>query len=154
MGGEEMADLGFTGLGHVAIRARDIDRVLDFYTTMLGFTEMFRLNQDDGSLMLVYVRVTDTQYLEFFPNGQGDGPAPRTAVGLNHICLAVSDLDQTVAELTARGVAIAQAIKYGRDGNRQAWIADPEGNRLELMEMAVDSKQAEAIARLNAGATA
>jgi lactoylglutathione lyase len=142
MGGEEMADLGFTGLGHVAIRARDIDRVLDFYTTMLGFTEMFRLNQDDGSLMLVYVRVTDTQYLEFFPNGQGDGPAPRTAVGLNHICLAVSDL------------AIAQAIKYGRDGNRQAWIADPEGNRLELMEMAVDSKQAEAIARLNAGATA
>ena len=116
--------------------------------TNLAARELFRLNQDDGSLMLVYVRVTDTQYLEFFPNGQGDGPAPRTAVGLNHICLAVSDLDRTVAELTARGVEITQAIKYGRDGNRQAWIADPEGNRIELMEMAADSKQAEAIARL------
>ena len=38
----------------------------------------------------------------------------------------------------------------GGDGNRQACIADPEGNRLELMEMSPTSKQAEALARLRA----
>src|SRR5689334_13205068 len=107
---------GFTGIGHVAIRARDLDRVLPFYTDTLGFAEMFRLHQDSGDLMLVYVRVTDTQYLEFFPNGVGDGPAPREAVGLNHVCLTVDDLDRVVAELTERGVALARPLITGRDG--------------------------------------
>src|SRR6478672_7624697 len=93
---------GFTGIGHIAIRARDLDPMLDFYTKTLGFAEMFRLNQDNGDLMLVYVRVTDMQYLEFFPNGTGDGPAPREAVGLNHICLTVDDLDHMAAQLKER----------------------------------------------------
>jgi lactoylglutathione lyase len=139
---------GFTGIGHIAIRARDLDPMLDFYTGTLGFAEMFRLHQDNGDLMLVYVRVTDTQYLEFFPNGTGDGPAPREAVGLNHLCLTVDDLDTVVAQLTARGVPLTRPLVTGKDGNRQAWIEDPEGNRLELMEMSPTSKQAEALARL------
>ncbi len=142
---------GFTGIGHVAIRARDLDRMLPFYTDTLGFAEMFRLHQDNGDLMLVYVRVTDTQYLEFFPNGVGDGPAPREAVGLNHVCLTVDDLDRVVAQLTERGVPLARPLITGRDGNRQAWIEDPEGNRIELMEMSLTGKQAEVLARLKTG---
>ena len=140
--------VGLSGLGHIAIRARDLDRVLDFYTGALGLAEMFRLHTDEGALMLVYVRLTDEQYLEFFPNGVGDSAPPREAVGLNHLCLTVEDLDATVAELTERGVALARPVITGKDGNRQAWIADPEGNRIELMEMSPSSQQAEAIARL------
>ena len=142
-----MADLGFTSIGHVAIRARDLDSVVAFYTEKLGLAEMFRLNQDDGSLMLVYLRLTDDQYIEIFPNGVGEAPA-RNAVGFTHLCLAVSDLEATVAALEAAGVTIDIALKTGKDGNRQAWISDPEGNRIELMEMASDSLQAQAIARL------
>ncbi|HEX5506746.1 MAG TPA: VOC family protein [Thermomicrobiales bacterium] len=142
-----MDGLGITDIGHVAIRARDLDRVLAFYTGTLGFPEMFRLCTDAGDLMLVYVRVTDRQYLEFFPNGAGDTP-PREAAGLNHLCLAVADLGATVAALAARGIAPSRGPQLGRDGNRQAWIEDPEGNRIELMELAADSRQAAAIARL------
>ena len=142
-----MADLGFTSIGHVAIRARDLDSVVAFYTEKLGLAEMFRLNQDDGSLMLAYLRLTDDQYIEIFPNGVGEAPA-RNAVGFTHLCLAVSDLEATVAALEAAGVTIDIALKTGKDGNRQAWISDPEGNRIELMEMASDSLQAQAIARL------
>ena len=138
---------GVTGLGHVAIRARDLDTVLAFYTDKLGFREMFRLNQDNGSLMLVYVRVTEDQFLEFFPNATGEAP-PASNVGYNHLCLTVADIEVTLRDLEARGVPLARGLQTGRDGNRQAWIADPEGNRIELMEMAPDSKQAEALARL------
>lgn len=139
---------GITGIGHLAIRARDLDRTLAFYTQDLGFPEMFRLHNDSGAVTLVYVRVTDDHYLEFFPNSTGDGPAPREAVGLNHLCLTVADLDATVATLTERGVPLARGVITGGDGNRQAWIADPEGNRIELMEMSPTSRQAAAIARL------
>jgi lactoylglutathione lyase len=142
-----MVDLGFTGIGHVAIRARDLDSAVAFYTEKLGLAEMFRLNQDDGSLMLVYLRVTDDQYVEIFPNGVGETPA-RNAVGFTHLCLTVSDLEATVAALEAAGVTIDIALKTGKDGNRQAWISDPEGNRIELMEMSPSSLQAQAIARL------
>ena len=138
---------GVTGIGHVAIRARDLDAVLAFYTDTLGFREMFRLHHDDGSLMLVYVRVTEDQFLEFFPNATGEAPPPSN-VGYNHLCLTVADIEATLRDLEARGVPLSRGLQTGRDGNRQAWIADPEGNRIELMEMAPDSKQAEALARL------
>jgi lactoylglutathione lyase len=54
----------------------------------------------------------------------------------------------TASRLAAAGVGLSQTIRTGADGNRQAWIADPDGNRIELMEMAPDSLQAQAIRRL------
>ena len=36
----------------------------------------------------------------------------------------------------------------GLDHNRQCWIEDPDGNRIEFMQMSRDSMQAEAIRRL------
>lgn len=143
-----MAEVGFTGLAHIAIRARDLETSVRFYVEQLGCAELFRLNRDNGDLMLVYLRVTDDQYIEIFPHGEGEGAAPPQAAGMNHFCLAVADLDHTVAELERRGATMTRGITLGRDGNRQAWLADPDGVRIELMEMAPDSSQARAIARL------
>ena len=44
----------------------------------------------------------------------------------------------------------AAQISNGLDGNRQAWLEDPDGNRIELMEMAPDCLQYQAIRRLRA----
>ena len=68
------------GIGHIAIRVKDIDRTLDFYRDKLGFREMFRLERD-GKLWLMYLRVTDTQYIELFPEAAGDHAPPREANG-------------------------------------------------------------------------
>jgi lactoylglutathione lyase len=141
-------------LGHIAIRARDIDASLEFYCTRLGFPEMLRLHYDDGSLFLIYLRVTDEQYLELFPEGVGPAVPGREAVGLNHFCLTVENIDRTVEELGAAGVSLSRPLKTGADGNRQLWIDDPDGNRIEIMEMARDAMQFEAIARLRRGEAA
>ena len=81
------------GIGHVAIRVKDIDRTLDFYVGKLGFPEMIRLDRD-GRLWLVYLRITDDQYLEVFPEAVGDRAPEREANGLNHICLEVDGIDR------------------------------------------------------------
>ena len=138
----------FTSLGHVAIRVSDVDRTLDFYRGKLGFKEMLRLHRDDGRLWLLYLRITDEQYLEVFPDAAGERAPPQESNGLNHICLTVADLDDIVRQLDLRGVPLSRPPKVGPDGNRQAWIEDPEGNRIELMEMAADGLQAKAIDRL------
>jgi len=138
---------GVTGIGHVAIRVRDVDRSLTFYTGRLGFPELLRLHRDDRSFWLVYLRITDAQYLEIFPDAAGERAAPEDANGLDHVFLTVDDLDAVLGRLAERGVPLLRPPKRGADGNRQAWIEDPDGNRIE-MEMAPDGLQALAIERL------
>jgi len=128
-----VTQLGLLGIGHVALKVADIGRSLEFYRDRLGFAEMMHLDRDDGSLWLVYLRITDTQFIELFPGGDGDSaPGPeRTAV--HHFCLECADLDATAAALRERGVTLTVEPKTGADHNRQCWIADPDGNRIEFM---------------------
>jgi lactoylglutathione lyase len=138
-----------TAIAHVALRIGDIERSLDFYVRKLGFPEMFRLDRD-GRLWIVYLRITDTQYLELFPGGDGKRAPGPNEIGPNHFCLEVDDLDAAIGELADRGVSLTQAKKKAVDGNNQAWIEDPDGNRIELMQMSEECLQFRAIARLSA----
>jgi lactoylglutathione lyase len=141
---------GITALAHVALKVKDLDRSLDFYVNKLGFAEMMRLDKPDGSpgVWLVYLRITDDQYLELFPGGVGDRAPNSDAVAINHICLGVDDIDVTLAYLKEKGVPLTIQKKMAADRNWQAWVEDPDGNRIELMQLASNSMQLEAIARL------
>ena len=142
--------LTVSSIAHVAIRVKDVARILDFYVGKLGMREMMRLDRD-GRLWLLYLRITDSQFLEVFPEGVGERAAEREAVGFNHLCLEVADLDFALRELETAGVPLTRGKQMGADGNWQAWIEDPEGHRIELMQMMPDSLQAKAIARMAAG---
>ena len=141
---------GITGIGHVAIKVKDLDRSLDYYINKLGFPEMMRLSKDDGSVWLVYLRITDTQFLEVFPGADGDRAPGWDANGLNHLCLTVDNIDPVLARIAAAGLTLLLPLKTAIDGNRQAWLEDPDGNRIELMEMAPDGLQYNAVKRLHA----
>jgi lactoylglutathione lyase len=143
--------LTVTCLTHVAIRVKDIDRSLDFYINKLGFKEMLRLGKD-GALWLVYLRITDTQYLEVFPQGTGDRAPEREVVGYNHMCLEVPDIELSVRELEALGIPLTRPKIKAADGNWQTWIEDPDGHRIELMQMAEDGMQLQAIRRMRENA--
>ena len=139
---------GINGVGHVAIKVTDLDRSLDYYINKLGFPEMLRLTKDDGTVWLVYLRITDEQYLEVFPGAENDRAPGWNANGMNHMCLTVDDIDAVLARIAAAGLTLLLPLKTAIDGNRQAWLEDPDGNRIELMEMAPDSLQYAAIQRL------
>src|SRR4028119_1447983 len=139
--------LTVSSIAHVAIRVKDVAQTLDSYVGKLGMREMMRLDRD-GRLWLLYLRITDTQFLEVFPEGVGERAAEREAVGYNHMCLEVADIDVAVRELEAAGVPLIRDKQMGADGNWQAWIEDPDGHRIELMQMGLDSMQAAAIQRL------
>jgi len=139
---------GITGLGHVAIKVKDIDSTLGFYVDKLGFPEMMRLNRDDGSLWLVYLRITDDVFLEVFPGAEDNRAPGQGANGVNHLCLVIENLDVFCPQLESKGIPLTQPIKTGADGNRQAWIEDPDGNRIELMEMAPHCLQYRGLERL------
>ena len=139
-----------TNLGHIGIKVKNLEKSIAFYTEMMGFPEMFRLHRDDGRVWLVYLRITDDQYLEIFPEAiQDRAPEPENN-GINHFCLTVENIEEAVRELQGKGVALYWPLKTGADNNRQAWIQDPDGNRIELMEMASNALQFKAIKELHA----
>ena len=142
---------GITGIGHVAINVVDLQKSLDFYIDILGFPEMMRINHDNGEPWLVYLRVTDTQFIELFPGAEtARAPESWHANGMTHLCLMVDDLGKVVDQLKAKGVTMMIEPKSGADGNSQAWLLDPDGNKIELMQMHADSMQLAAIKRLRA----
>ncbi len=130
---------------HVALDVSDIKASLDFYVGKLGFEEMYRLDWN-GRLLLVYLRVTDTQFLELFP--APEAPTTHNAVGQHHLCLAVDDIDAAIEEVTSKGIVLTRPRNVGMDRNIQAWIADPDGNKIELMQMMPGSLGERAIERL------
>jgi lactoylglutathione lyase len=72
---------------------------------------------------------------------------------MHHICLQVNSIADTVAALTAAGIPLFRAAKLGLDGNNQCWIKDPDGNRIEFMQMLPGNMQEAAIEKLiNVGA--
>ena len=143
-----MRDFGISAIGHVALKVVDLERSVSFDRDRLGFAEMMRLHHDDGSVWLVYLRITDTQFLELFPGGEGANAPGTEATAINHFCLESIDIDQTAAALREAGIALTVEPKTGRDNNRQCWIEDPDGNRIEFMQMSDGSMQAAAIERL------
>ncbi len=139
--------LELTSIGHVAIRVKDIEASLEFYKGKLGIPEMFRLDRD-GKLWLVYLKITDNQYLELFPEGEGDRAPGKMAVGNNHFCLTVEDIDKAEADIIALGIPFSSPKKKVEDGNWQFWIEDPDGIRIEFMQMDPDCMQIQAIRQM------
>jgi lactoylglutathione lyase len=57
-----------------------------------------------------------------------------------HFCLEVTGLDEFCKALKDKGMEVSE-ITLGLDNSRQAWIADPDGNDIELMEYGSSSLQ-------------
>jgi lactoylglutathione lyase len=145
--------LGISQIAHWALKVHDLERSLKFYRDTLGFDEMMRINYPEtGKLMLVYLRVTDTQYVELFPDGRGDKAPTENDTSMHHVCLQVTSIDETAAALRKLGVPLFREPKLGLDGNNQCWIMDPDGNRIEFMQMLPGNMQEIAIVRLKASA--
>ena len=133
------------GIGHVAYRVRDMEKTLAFYTEILGFKHAFTLVSESGEKRIEYMMAPDGRFIEFFYPDKAQEVAETGTVadgtGYMHICLEVDNCAAAVKELEAKGIAITKPFRLGSDGNYQAWIRDPDGRDIELMEINPEGKQ-------------
>ena len=117
---------------HVGLRVEDLNRSLEFYSN-LGYEVVGTVPETDfGSLTMLKLPGDEFVALELvYDRGRG-GVEPG---GLSHFVLQVEDVHATVAHLGARGV---QAEEPGSpDGSADfwtAWVTDPDGYRIELVQ--------------------
>lgn len=126
-----------TGLAHVCFIVSDLDASTKFYTEVLGFTHAFDFTNEQGERFGVYLKVGRRTFVELF---QGDPAARAEGQSYQHFCLEVDDFDRTVEALRARGAKITD-VSLGLDKSWQAWLEDPDGNRMELHGYTDESQQ-------------
>ena len=132
------------GLSHVAIRTRDIEESVRYYTQVLGFSEAFRMHREDGSTATVYIMIMPGQYIELFDRGTREGAEGDDVTGLRHLCLMTTDIERSRRELLSRGGPADSEIYRGKSQCLMFWTHDPDGTRIEIMEMVSGSMQAKA----------
>ncbi len=111
----------------VSIPVKDQNRALDFYTEKLGFT-IITDQPFDGKQRWIELRIpkAETRVVLFTPPGQED-----RAGTFSGISYATDDVEQSYAELKARGV------KFKGPPQKQPWgtfviFEDSEGNEFVL----------------------
>jgi catechol-2,3-dioxygenase len=119
-------------IGHVLLRAVDVERSRKFYTEVLGFQVMEEDPEHGGTFMALEGHA---HTLDLFP-AQDPEAAPRTAsggVGVQHVAFQVdSDEALQAAYFTLRehGVEIARAVDHV--SQKSIYFHDPDGNLLEI----------------------
>ncbi len=128
--------LRIRGIDHLVLRVVDLERMVGFYTEVLGCRVERRL--DD--LGLVQLRA-GASLIDLVPAdsalGRSGGGAPDpSARNLDHFCLRVDPFDdaQIRRHLLAHGVdAGPTETRYGSEGHGPSiYLHDPEGNTVEL----------------------
>jgi lactoylglutathione lyase len=120
---------------HVATRTRDLDAAIAFYGA-LGMKEMRRSELEKGRATLVFIQPPEGNFaIELVYNWDRDKPYDG-GERFGHFAFWVTDLDDTYRRLVAAG-----AQEVGREpaplegkGARIAFVADPDGTWVELIE--------------------
>jgi catechol 2,3-dioxygenase-like lactoylglutathione lyase family enzyme len=141
------------GIHHVAISTGDAERMLAFYRDLLGFELLFdqawpagtaiadRITGLDGSSARQVMLRRGNAYLELFEYASpeprpGDPERPVCDHGITHLCLDVTDLDAEYERLRAAGTPFHSPPQDLGAGVRTTYARDPEGNVVELQELA------------------
>jgi len=120
------------GIDHVALVTTDVHRAARFYTELLGFREVQRL-ETSHSGTIIFLTLGDT-LLELFGGGAPRRDRDSNPVGLRHLCLSVDDIDVEYERLRALDVPFDMEPRSVEAGLRIAFFRDPDDNPVELMQ--------------------
>lgn len=141
---------------HVGITVANLEDGIDFYHGVLGLefaSEPSPIFDDPAlgpavgvpgaSLRQVSLLLGDSivELLEYQkPGSPVDAPLPQNALGAQHLAFFVDDIEATKAELEAKGVKFYSDVNVVDEGVLAGWrwvyFPDPDGNALELVEIA------------------
>jgi len=129
-------------LSHVAYNVHDMEKSFAFYCDILGFTRAFSAARNDKP-WIEYIKVAKDRFIElFYPDPGMDFATDLTSY--HHLCLSIPDIWAAEKALDAAGWPVDIRPKQGGDKNWQMWTKDPDGNKIELMQMDPESPQAKA----------
>ncbi len=128
----------FKRIDHVEIYTDQPERMVEFYTDILGFRVKLRDRIENSPrgvpISLIYLELGGTVVEVISLEGANIAPAPeREHLGYRMIALEVDDMRQARDYLHSKGVDIVWGPRV-RETYARAEIRDPDGNPIELRE--------------------
>jgi catechol 2,3-dioxygenase-like lactoylglutathione lyase family enzyme len=123
-------------LVHIGLTVRDLEKMVDFYTKVLGLTVDSEVPHPRGGT-IVFLHAEDGEAIEMI---RYDNPKPhegrdRLRTGLHHFGFRVDDIGQEYQRLKALGVEFDGVIKLNTSNDLTVHFWDPEGNRIHLTQI-------------------
>jgi len=126
-----------TGVSHIALWVKDLEKSRAFYEAYLGFDELFALKNDPGNgIRIAWIKINDRQTVELLPIG---GQAPAGGTNLGHIALETTDVSAMLAYLKTKGVRapgggdLPDTAHRTTIGDLVFTAQDPDGHGIEFV---------------------
>ena len=121
-----------TRLNHAVLFVSDLDRSLEFYTEVFGFSVVSK----EDRMNAAFLRAPDSANhhdLGLFGLGPNAAPKARGQVGLYHLAWQVQTIDDlaTARQKLAEAGALTGESSHG--ATKSVYGADPDGNEFEIM---------------------
>lgn len=116
---------------HTCLNVADAERTADWYVEQLGFERSWEFTTPDGETHNLYV--ADENGVEFqLSDTEGHTPSEQ-GDQYDHVALKVDDVDAAFEEIDHFGV-VKEPGDQPAAGARTAFIKDPDGHHVELIE--------------------
>ena len=146
----------FGSFHHQNVTVSDIARSKAFYTGLLGLEVIDEVYVDEpafgegvgipgAAVHALFLKVPGQETFIEMLQYEGSGPDPvgdrgPDAVGLGHLALEVSDIEEVHGRLSEAGVEFVSKPVTMSNGVRWCYFRDPDGILLELIQPTGDSR--------------
>ena len=124
----------FNQIHHVAIIVSDYLRSRSFYVEKLGLPILRETYREDRGDWKLDLQLGDSELEIFAIPGAPVRPSYPEAQGLRHLAFRVTDIEETIRELEARGIPCEPIRIDPYTNTRMTFFHDPDGLPLELHE--------------------
>lgn len=115
------------GINHLGINAKDLDRMIEWYTDTLGFEVT---KDEDGR---TFLGLPDGSYLQFIvAEGEVQSTQGKES-GMHHIAFTVDEFDGLVEKIVEQNLEVLMEPKETDDGRKLFSFRDIEGNFLQFV---------------------
>lgn len=115
------------GIRHIALNVPDLARAKDFYVRVLKMTVEWEPDPDN-----IYLTSGGHDNLALHKGPPAEGQVQK----LDHFGFALptlADVDAWYVWMQTQGASILREIKTHRDGARSFYVADPDGNVIQMI---------------------
>lgn len=124
---------------HTAISVSNLEKSQEFYEKVFDLEFESKGERPDLKIRMINLKGKDGNVVELF---QHENPVLLTEdlmdfqrVGIKHIAFIVENLEQAIEKAVSSGAKIVWPIQNGITIKRLAFISDPDGIPIELLEL-------------------
>jgi glyoxylase I family protein len=120
---------------HAAIICSNYERSKHFYVDLLGLKVLHETYRSERQSYKLDLLIGEREQIELFsfPNPPERVNQPE-AQGLRHLAFEVSNMDEAVRDLEAKGIVVEPVRIDPITGSKYTFFVDPDGLPLELVE--------------------